>query len=457
MELTNNIPKGSQPQSDIFLEIKEKLHELRNIPIITENNYIRSQHSATYSSFFELAKKIDSLNLFTEEPQKIKAIKFAYLTDNIIQHVCGNIRLSSEKTGLYIIQRPEIEYGTIEQDFNKLTHLEGAEENLKINKSHFLKIFIADEYQLLIVFTNKKLPIQTLYKLKVLQWTLFKEIVTEFEPLTIDFYKALVDEDKSKLCEVINKIKTSPKIIEIKIEELKNLINSRKRNKIQELEYDITDLRNHIYDARERISNYIESIEDKSLQLDALKLTSESDLEEIKYLQKYLDRSPYIESYKLENQSIILDYNAPLIYYDDYILDKIIDSYDGLYSQILHIFKEKKYELYTKCRISFNILNFSVSSRSRDNYSVSDIEHPHIQRYNCFGNHINSIFDSALNSDYIGGIEQLTQAVLNLNFSDSIVIRELLIDLSHKMTSPCWKSKETGEFKTLNQILEEDN
>jgi len=459
MELRNDIPKGSQPHSDIFIEIKNNLKELDDVTVITEWGFIRGQHSATYSTFYELTRKIDSLNLIAEKPQKIKAIKFMFLTDTLIQDIPVHIKSQNEKTGLYIIQKPEFEYEIIEEKFNKLTHLEGAEENLKINKNHFLKIFIADEYQFLIIFTNKRLPIQTLYKLKVLQWSLFKEIVAEFEPLTIDFYKALVDEDKSKLCEIIDKIKTSSKITEIKIEKLKTLINSKKISKIQDLRYEISDLRNSIQHYRQSISNSIEQIEEKSLQLDALELTSNSDLEEIKYLQKYLDKSPYIESYTLNDRSITLNYNAPLIYYDDYILDKIMNNYEeaGLYYRILKIFKEKKYELYTKCRIRFDIINFSVSCRNRDNYLSSDIDHPHIQRYNCFGNHTDAIYESALQSDYIGGLEQLTQAVLNLNFSDSVVIRELLVDLSHKSTSPCWKSKETGEFKTLNQILQEDN
>ena len=458
MELRNDIPKGSEPHSNIFLEIQEKLNELNEIPILSRCHYTRQHHLTTYSSFYDLTKQIDKLNLFTKEPQDIKEILFFYSTSNSAYDICTNIKIQTGKTGIYIIQDHETSYEKIEESFNKLTHLEGAEENLKINKNHFLKIFIADEHQFLIVFTNKKLPIQTLYKLKVLQWTLFKEIVTEFEPLTIDFYKALVDEDKTKLCEIINKIKTSPRITEIKIEKLKNLLNSRKNSKINELEYDISDLRSNIQNFRTSIANCIESIEDKSLQLEALKLTSESDIEEIKYIQKYLDKSPYIESYTLNDRSITLDYHAPLIYYDDYILDKIINNYDenGIYHRILNIFKNKKYELYTKCRIKFDIINFSVTQRNRDNFQPSDIEHPHIQRYNCFGNHTDALYEAALNSDYIGGLEQLTQAVLNLNFSDSVVLRELLLDLSHKMSSSCWKSKETGEFKTLNQIFEED-
>lgn len=455
MELRNNIPTGSQPHSDIFTEISLHLSELDDIAYLVRNSYNSSNFSFTYSTFFELTKKIDALNTLPDNNISVNNIQ---TTHSNIPEICDNIRARSAFTGLYIIKNSKESFNQFQENFQNITYLEGAEENLKTNKNHFLKIFVIENYNYLIVYTNKPLPIDTHYKLKVLQWQLFKDLLTGFEPITIDFYKALVDEDKNKLNEIIQQIKTLDKITEIKIEKLKKLLDSKRIRTIEQLEKEIGDLRYSIQDFRNRISDCIESMEDKSIQLYALENKTDVSTEEVKYIQNYLDKSPYIESYSFGSRSITIDYCAPLIYYDDYILDKIIENYDEVRKRILQVFKEKKFELYTKCRIKMDIINFSVSSRNRDNVDPSrDIEHPHIQRYNCFGNHTDQLIESAKNSDILGALEQLTQAVLNLNFSDSIVVREMLQDLSYKLLSPAWKSKETGEFKCLDEIFQEEN
>ena len=62
--------------------------------------------------------------------------------------------------------------------------------------------------------------------------------------------------------------------------------------------------------------------------------------------------------------------------------------------------------------------------------------------------------DAAIAGDYFAAIEQITQAVLNLNFSDSIVIGTMLNELLDYPSQKTWRSKETGALLTTEEIME---
>ena len=83
------------------------------------------------------------------------------------------------------------------------------------------------------------------------------------------------------------------------------------------------------------------------------------------------------------------------------------------------------------------------------------MNHPHISRFHCFGNHRQAIYDSAESGDLIGAVEQITQAVLNLNFYDSPVVEHVVSALSQNRSDlRTWRCKETGEMLTTQEIIE---
>lgn len=121
------------------------------------------------------------------------------------------------------------------------------------------------------------------------------------------------------------------------------------------------------------------------------------------------------------------------------------------------IFLEQKYELWTRCGIVFDTVDFQVSrSLIRFHTQNNDlIEHPHINRLNCFGTHYSAIKASVQTLNYINAIGQIEAASKNINFNDSIVSGLILNELPDTWRdNKTIKDKETGEFITFNQLRE---
>ena len=150
-------------------------------------------------------------------------------------------------------------------------------------------------------------------------------------------------------------------------------------------------------------------------------------------------------------------YIAPLIYFADYPAEKMLKSpyYDPEFKEVVKIILSRKYELYAQCKMNFNTHDFSLHSCGRCTTNPNYIDHPHISRFNCFGNHRPAIGQAAETADYISAIEQITQAVLNINFYDACVVEEMITHLRRGWRNiKTWKLKDTNEWYSLKEILE---
>ena len=348
-------------------------------------------------------------------------------------------------TGLVIAIAPKTHY----KEIAYIKHLEVVEKELKAYPSQFIKVFTSAD--ILYVYMNKQPTWDQIIKIKILQWTLFNNHIKSEENSIMDFLNAMLNKDLKGINNALTNIMNRPDFIDVKYNELINVFKYGSTKNIRMIQSDIRSLHNKITDYENYINSCITEIKNKNLILAAY--TNNSD-EDLKPIIRYLLKHPYIKSTNIITESLLeFYYEAPIIYFDKYILEKIILNKTGIEKKILYIFYDNKYELITKCVIQFNTDDFKVTFKKIGDGDI--IGHPHIDKFNCFGNHNKAVRESAAERDYLGAIEQISQAVLNLNFSDTYVIDTMLATLKHNPNYITWKNKKTGDMLTTKEVLKQ--
>lgn len=356
-----------------------------------------------------------------------------------------------ERYGLLIHAQVSTHFETAR--FADYKHLEGAEKVLKQTPTHFLKIMQHPKADTLVIFTNKELSIENCYKLNELHNKMLLEKYPEWSPVPYRIAQAMTRKDIKAFKEILTELFNSDDFKKLRMEKLKKVFTYDTDRQIANIESDIANYRRSILDYENRIADCAIYIRNSSEQL--MQLKSRDLDEDFELTCKYLWKHPYIKSYEPSQDGYItFKYEAPLIYFDESPAEKLLHNpnYSTYAKTIIKMMLERRFELYTQCRIRFNTVTYNTHSEPMNNEPL--LGHPHIDRFNCFGNHRDAISDSAINNDYIGAIEQISQAVLNLNFYDACVIDYLLRTLlDYQDTLYTWKDTETGEMLTTNEAL----
>ena len=352
----------------------------------------------------------------------------------------------NENIGFYISVSPKTRW----QPIPNAVHLEVAEKTLKEYPSQFIKIFTINNK--LGVYMNKQPTFNQIVSLKILQWTIFKNKIEREDSLIPELLNAFKNKDVDKSNEILNKIFSRSDLAELKLKGIIKVLEYGSTKKIRNIE-DRIELLNK--DLTQLENNYNKAVTDLNMYNTLLAALQANPNQETEPLIKYLAKHPYIKDIQAMNDaSLMLYFEAPIVYYDKYILDTIKKNRSDTAKKILDIFSKDEYQLMTRCQIYFDTETFSVAMASIGAEHI--IGHPHIDRFKCFGNHGMAIRESAKEVDYLGAIEQISQAVLNLNFSDVYVINEMLHLLSkHLTTYKTWKHKETGAMCTTKEVLEQ--
>lgn len=342
-------------------------------------------------------------------------------------------------------------------DFIGVTYLTQAEEFLKQTPQHFLKIFTMKDDKKIYVWTNKPLLPITYFRLLELQKTLFPRE----NPWADEAIKAFLDGNAAAFKNVFVKYLTSDAVTEVEFKNFSLCITSQKTREIQKLESNIQSERGNIAYYEQELVQGASRIREWNEQIDFLKSRQDED-EDTRTLFKLLKRSPYIKSFdpKPSSSKILLQYEAPILYFSDYPAEKYLEkSYvSDSWKQVIKIFLGRKYELMTCCALHFKTANFGIEFADRSlNIETTALPHPHIMRFHCFGNHGTAIREAAETGNYLGAIEQITQAVMNLNFYDSCVINEMLKEIVDNSYRTIWREKSTGMWYSTAQILERND
>lgn len=380
-----------------------------------------------------------------------------YTIDYFYLSIPEEIRVLSENVDFKIkiaILRPEEEPPLIDTA-NELTGLEIA---MTQNSHHTIKISYNKTNQVLKIYTNQILSWENLYKLKRIQYRIFQKFYTKCNPALLDFFDALVEDNLEKAQSALHRILNNSKLEQIKYEFLDKYFTSNIERLIAIYEEKISQQRHRIDDLQNQLAILLNEFNDNLIQVNSLNSTN--DEFDIEFVKNYIIKHPYIESIaEIPNRdSLRLIYKAPLLYYDDSLLEPLINNATNTRRDILEILKEREYVIWTKCVLEYKPEIFWVKAlpglTSCDN---NNIPHPHIDRFGCLGNHIDAIKDWSETGDYVGCLDQITAAVLNLNVVDGAVMETLIEYLINHPIKKCFQNNETKEFVSLTDILKEKN
>lgn len=338
---------------------------------------------------------------------------------------------------------------------NAFKHLTTAERMFKMDGHHFLKIFTVGN--VLVCYTNKNPTFELILKLKMLQWAITKDSIEKEIPEVLELPQAFLDNDTDKVNQLLNKIIDLEIFENIIFNKLKEVFRTDYTRKIEEKKNQLNTQMNDYEYHENTILSIISKIKDLQIELQTLEELSKSKQEDNSDLIKYILKHPHISNVTVtSNSEILLTIDAPILYYDEYLIERIINNFNSEHKAILKAFLDGKYELMVSSILQFNTNTFKITPQMHCSQKTF-FGHPHLDRFGCKGNHEDTITEAAMNNNYFGAIEQIIQAVMNLNFADGVVISQMLCDLTaptRKMNLKTWRSKETGILLTTEEIME---
>jgi len=441
----NVIPIDNTTISAVSITLSDIVVKLREL-IPSEQTYFAHQGNYKYQQIMEIITRLNSISASVDSKETYRYY--------IQRKERFERAIYSDDTDYGIVINEEASTHFNEAELPRVMYLEGAQNHLKQSPTHFLRIFTIPCNKKLFVYTNKELTLPTLYKL----WLLDNATNPRNNKIGLEFIKCCANEDAEGARKVLEDFLNSDYIQEMEFKKFQTCLKINTDSKIRHLKNQIESHRREIADYENTIAQLAVHIRDMNEQVEFMKYRAEEN-DQDKILFKHLSKHPYIKRFEGDRDGYInLYFEAPMIYFNEEPLDKLIEQTYRHEEEIniLKIFRGNKYELITRCEIRFNTQNFGVNVRELTRGNV--INHPHIDRYQCFGNHRTAIEKSAEAGDYLGAIEQISQAVLNLNFYDGTVVNSMLHTLiAHYSSLKTWRCKETGVMLTTEEVIEGGN
>ena len=378
-----------------------------------------------------------------------------FSVDNIEVRVEAMERLQGCKYNLIILGG---EFSNLpENGIGNLTRMSGIEHTLKSYKAnpddHRVRIY-GNIHTIVLIVNVWTQPDQTTALLQI-----FLSMVETGEGLNSDITDMVAAVHKNsnigKANQIYHAITNTPELAKTRtVNAINNVFKDMKNSRIDSIKGNIENINYRLNELQNDYSNYMSNKRNLLKELDRIKASPNIATDDI---INYILKTKYIKkvSTATNGRGIALYYEAPMLYYDDDVIQHIRNSYEEEVQFIFDAFLERRYQLYTRCEVifypeDFRVNNMTIGNRNENNQYIG---HPHIDRFGCFGNHGEAIQDWAETGDYIGAITQVTAAVLNLNFTDGTVVGELIDTLIDRADDlPTWYDTETGTLFTTNEL-----
>ena len=336
-----------------------------------------------------------------------------------------------------------------------LTRMSGLEHTLKSYKKnpedHRVRIY-GNIHTIVLIVNVWTQPDQTTALLQI-----FLSMIETGEGLDNDISSMVAAIHKNtnigEANRIYHAITNTPELAKARtVSAINDVFKDMKNSRVDHIKSNIENINYRLNELQNDYSNYMSNKRNLLEELDRIKASPDIETDDI---VNYILKTKYIKKVTKSSNGhgLALYYEAPMLYYDDDVIQHIRHSYDDEVQFIFDAFLERRYQLYTRCEVlfypeDFRVNNMSIGHRNENNYYIG---HPHIDRFGCFGNHGEAIQDWAETGDYIGAITQVTAAVLNLNFTDGTVIGDLMDTLMDR-DIPTWYDTETGAILTTNEL-----
>ena len=429
---------------------------------ILDRAVMRNPNHNSISDVCELFIKMEQykLSLKPDNETKIGFMMEAhgvneFSVDNIEVRVEAMEKLQGCKYNLIILGG---EFSNLPEDgIGNLVRMSGIEHTLKSYKTnpddHRIRIY-GNIHTLVLIVNVWTQPDQTTALLQI-----FLSMIETGEGLNSDITDMVANIHRNsnirKANQIYHAIVDSPELVKTRtVNTINDVFKDMKDGRIDHIKSNIENINYRLNELQNDYSNYMSNKRNLLQELDRIKASPDIETDDI---INYIMKTKYIKSVtKTSNgHGLVLYYEAPMLYYDDDVIQHIRHSYEDEVQFIFDAFLERRYQLYTRCQVLFYPEDFRVNNISigHGNENAQYIGHPHIDRFGCFGNHGEAIQDWAETGDYIGAITQVTAAVLNLNFTDGTVIGDLIDTLMDRADDiPTWYDTETGVVLTTREL-----
>ena len=426
--------------------LNEKLRETYgNLPITITSNCYSDNH------FTDVVKITHAL---------FNNVEKLFLRDHATDHVSALIWEQPGKRDRITTNSPG--YGLIlaklvRDDFTSYLHDETMQEmpalatDLKQNQNNDIKLHFNGKK--LVCQTNSSPKIETFYKLKVLEWTLLSGVLKNIDCSDmLAFCKAFYNNDLNAANVALNKLVDFKEIKKKKFSNLNKYFKSNKEQDLNRLEQEINNYIRKANEYQEALAGIYENLRRDQDEF-TLKLSQE-DAFDWDVLLNYLMNHPYITDIdEYSSTKILIHFEAPITYYDAKIGKSTTKHFEHFAKEVTDVLLDDRYTLWTQAGIILDTYNFSVQNAGIGNGIY--IGHPHIDKYSCFGSHRNAIEKWIRTKDYFGVIEQLSAAMMNLNFADGVVISRIPETIMLNMDAKTFYDNEKKTFVSFREIKEE--
>ena len=423
---------------------------------------IRNTGSNSIAQICELFIKMEQykLSLKPDNETKIGFMMEAhgmneFSVDNIEVRVEAMERLQGCKYNLIILGG---EFSNLPEDgIGNLTRMSGMEHTLKNYKadphSHRIRVY-GNIHTLVLIMNVWTQPDQTTALLQI-----FLNMIETGEEIDNDISNMVAaihkNTDIGRANRIYHAIVNTPELTKTRtVSAINDVFKDMKNGRVDHIKSNIENINYRLNELQNDYSSYMTNKRNLLEELDRIKASPDIETDDV---VNYILKTKYIKKVtkSTTGHGLALYYEAPMLYYDDDVIQHIRHSYDEEVQFIFDAFLERRYQLYTRCEVlfypeDFRVNNMSIGNRNENNYYIG---HPHIDRFGCFGNHGEAIQDWAETGDYIGAITQVTAAVLNLNFTDGTVVGDLidtLIDRADDVST--WYDTETGAVLTTEEL-----
>ena len=250
-----------------------------------------------------------------------------------------------------------------------------------------------------------------------------------------------------------------------------NMLNKGNTEAIKDVKARIASTEDTIQDYEDRVeANYKKLQELNTLLLGYLE-TPKATMETVQEILDYISKHRYIKSmtarkddyYGRDYLRFIID--APITIYETEPLRRtmkatVSDASERtklIYKAFNRIFLKEEYQMICESIVDIDPINHNFQARNDSSVETTKMYHPHLTSFNCWGDNRNIINKDLSQNNLIGALNGILIATQNINFTDSAVFNRWINSLRESpqyLSRPTVLDKQTGELKTLQEIIE---
>lgn len=356
-----------------------------------------------------------------------------------------------------------------------------------------------DKHSLAISLTQSKQHKVKIIRLNNTVWILSNDINTQLVeqsltlfPFLFDIEELQKDETIIKCCKAVandEPVRDCFKSIfdgladirkQKKINAIKSSLNSRIQSKVNQLERDIRNAQSRLNDYEDQIREYYNKIDDLTAQKLGYESKEKASDETVAEILDFAERNRYIQNlgtmdvndYSGTNTQLQLDIIAPITIYETEPLERQINNRISDYNQndiktkilkaLRRIFIDEELQMLCQTFVLIDIANNRINAskdNNRKNYTdFVRMPQPHLVRYNCWGDNMNTITKLLNDSDVTAAMNNMVIAAQNINFTDTVVLNswlETICNNSCLFSLPTCLSKVDGNLWSIKDIIDQ--